>query len=387
MATPEQRGISEENSEQLPLIAALSAERDAAGSTAAYITQLDNTYRLHQADRANVLQLERHAAFITNPDNMHADANKNLTSSFYWGELLAHRTAELIIGEQWGAISYKLFNEGLQNDFKTYSDHTINAVQNKMFVSTYLLGELEQPDDPQMPPILDEFIERWALDMTDNPSEQQYLTMGYRYVIKKITQLAAINEFQEIVTRDTTEGESLDIKPQGEQSLEELRKDIINDFAGHYLTYIADKKDITQSEAYDEALDYLTIQINRDFLKKYESLNDEDLVISGKVFCVLVDKTNPTNAQGFILEDNEIIMGQAGVLSVGSIPKITAIDHFHDGLTDTDMNKFGIMLEIKDPVIRSIAPKAAPRTLTQENFSLHVTISYPGVDMGIRLYG
>ena len=238
-----------------------------------------------------------------------------------------------------------------------------------------------------MPPILDEFIEQWALLITDNLNEQQHIIMGYRYIIKKITQTAAENEFRELVSHRTTDNEPLYTNMYGIQSLEELRKDIIDDFTTHYLTYVHDKKDITQGEEYTKAIDHLTVQLNVDFFKKYESLDDEDLIISGTVFCLLVNENDPSKTSCFVLGEYEEITGQAGLLSVGTIPKISALEDLDNGLSDKDLNRFGIMLEIKDPVIHSTIPTKSLRTIEHQNISLHVAISYPGMTMEMRIYG
>jgi len=356
----------------------LVSERDSVGSTREYLSTLAIYYNSVDQHRPNMLQLQRIARFVTDPNNKGEQQPKQ-TDAFYWGEILGYTACDRLIGDQWPTMSYKLLNDTTRTSIASLFEEDLPVSENLDIASMLITAELEQLDGTKIPPMYDELIEQWAQEISQDEFEQHHIILGFRHVIRQVVEIATAethieHEFLQIMDKN-----EIDDKNAYEiDHIADLRDVIMDSFADHYIAFGDINTD--DDDKYAEAVDYLTYGVNRDFVK-YEKLGyDDDIIISGDVKCILISDDPDVENQACHFGDDVVIEGSVGPLSVCETPSVAGFEILKKGPEegdDIDTDLFGVVMFIENPVLvdsqaKHTIPPFGDRTLA-------VILSHPNV--------
>jgi len=386
MNSPEYGEQSSEKAIKAPLIDRLEKERDAIGGTNEYITELIDMYDSSKEHHPNMLQLQRLAHLFVDADTTH-QTTSNQAFAFYKGEVLGYTAAYYLKGEDWPDKSYKLLNKqfGLDpKNFKSRADYeeeksratnqTYAERINEMALTT--IGGLENSQPGTISSIFDEMIEEWADNASDDPQEQIYLMMGFRYILSHIVQTPPKETSPDDGFSAIVEDEVEDITYPKVESIDHVRDEIMDSFAKHYTAYKITGEE--QGDEYEFALDYLVLKMLQDFEKNTSIEFEDDVIIAGKVMTISEDELSET--EGSIAETLAHDVRVEGRVSQIVITDIPGMSLFTNPNT-SEMNRYGVCLALTNVILIS---DDGTRTFIPETTTFSVVLSYP--DVVLRKY-
>ena len=381
MNSPEYGEQSSEETTKPLLIQRLEQERSAVGGTNEYITELIDMYDSSKEHHPNMLQLQRHAHFLAD-----ADTNRDNTSSnafaFYKGEVLAYTVTHYLNGEKWPGAIYKILNQRLTaslraNPFEFAEETTQRGArqwaqaERLRRIADETIAELEEPESNTTPAALRNMIEEWAIESTDSPQEQFNMIMGFTYVLDSSVRIATSEASIRYEFTTIVEGEVEDIKYPKVESIDYVRDEIMDSFTKHYIAENLNGKE--KGHKYELALDYLVLQMLRDFEKNPSLEFEDDIIVAGKVMIISEDESSET--EGSIAETlahDVKIEGRVGQVLVTDIPG----DSLFTDPNTTEMNRYGVCLTLTNVLLIS---DDGTREFIPETTTFSVVLSYPGI--------
>lgn len=367
--------------DRLSLEDRLHAECHSTGSISNYVNALGIYYSAVDEHKPNLLQMQRLARMAIDMRGQETDSSLQ-TDSFYWGEILGYTVGERLIGQEWPRLSWEILKSeqhAILNTYHTNSDDIPSPEQ----LSAYIIGDLETLE--RLPPKLNDIIETWACQLTDDPQLQHNIIMGYRFIMKNIVQTATndvsvTNEYHSILEANDIElfdGSHV-------ESIDGVRRSVMEWFAQHYIDLAI--KGNEEGNAFFAKLDQITRLINIE-MKAFPGLNIDDPVrIEGEVLVVTLENDAETLSEVRLIHDNVAVEGDVGFIYVFEgpteemIPRLaaksrgeaTSLDE--PGLT----NNYTVHLELKNAV--AIAKDGTTETFPDDH-TVYIVLSNNQIKM------
>jgi hypothetical protein len=399
MDSPENSRPFAERPEQdpSPLVEQLLRERDVVQSTKDYISACTVYFESDPAHRPSMLQLQRIAHFVTDPNGANKSPSQ-ATTAFYLGTVLGYTLADRMVGEDWPTKSYEVTGVGFSQDFRALRiDSSDNSgAENRQHVADSVLGSLEELDSRVTIPFADELAEDWAIELTHNEHAQQHFIMGFRYVLRQLIEQTIgkddiKNKFHSLIEKD----EIVDTVEQ----LQPINK-VIKRLVSRYVLYRKKygEVNINNARAHLEACAKLSALMDQAYAKEAGLDYDDSLLIDGDALLIIHNNKNPEASTVDTLTGGQHLTGRAGNIVVDEVPSPRAFSILQDiksgeAVTSQEMKTapFGLCLEIKDPVIITpdVIPKKAASTDNRhqlqildpdKDIAVYVVLNYTGVD-------
>lgn len=366
MSFSEQADYSAEQSEGLYYLDQLRIDQAAAGSVAEYVRTLGTNYLASPEHRPNMLQLQRMAKMVTNPNNEPA-YSEGWTAAFYWGEVLAYRAQESIRPYGWAKKSYEVFSQNMTTQFFKNRRTPLDAPDSRLHMAAITLGELEMATEETMPDDLDTLALEWADAMIADPAEQSYMLLGFRHVVTQVMKRVNdeqedqwfVDEYEAIAFEngDPVDGELAD-EPERE-SVDDVRDELM-------LSYKKHKKklsnvDMDSEIAERDAQEYIGQLMLKDF-EKMEGLAAGDLVEFSGGGAFNVETEQRDNRLLRLIHEGEIVRGEIETISLGYMPTLTTLRAIKMGehTENSPWTPFQPLLALKNAVLVEANGKMTP---------------------------
>lgn len=377
------------------LIDLVEQERKTVGSTAAYVSSLAHSYLVPE-HHGNLLQMQRTAAFITNPNQKDGAATAR-TNGFYWGQILGYTFAERLFshsGMLWSNIHYKLQSEIMAGMLQLMQDFNATTGQDRQTIADGMVGELECLDGTDIPPLLDQYIDERARELTQNPQQQHFIILGFRQVIRPVItastgDVAIQNEFFEIMQESGVDDAPMPETPW--ETLPRLKDDFLELLSDRMITYsempgtadivsiVTEQKDIDPQD-YADFLDYIDLQLARAVLK-HPTLHFQDtLQISNTAMYFTHSETAPFSTLHSLPEGYNLI-GSFDSITVLEVPTNETFEQFRrrditdlEGDTAFGINPFGLAVVLTNGEIVSADGTRQP---LPQDMPISVVLNYP----------
>lgn len=402
MSFSEQADIPSERIRPSNILDQLTSEQQTVGSVPAYISRLERQYYETPLHRPNMLQLQRMAKLVTNP-NAYDTIPSERTDAFYWGEIVAYRSQELLSSEDWSADAYKILSQkvlSVMNEFH-HTSHTAEQSMNR--TAHVLTRDLELPDlliSDQM----DHFIEEWAKLTIEDVLSQRSMQLGFRYIITEMNLMEADLSVSMampdiIVPKDT----------KRERTPEEVSKDEAFKITKKFLKILkkknlfdidveVDATGIPQIESIDDvgerlrekskkyidnygefdhddpaaladAQSYVEKRL-RKFFNKMEGIEKNELVEASGKITMMWSKADNVRLS-YALNDNAFVKGFVNGISVGTAPEFD----FRGRRIKGGVNLFGVSLVLNDPIV--VAEDGTHISLDDKTYIYNVLLTSP----------
>lgn len=325
------------------------SERDSNGSTVNYIRDLIFYYEAIDDHRPDMLQLQRIAKTIVDPFQRLDDEDLSV-SAFYWGEVVAYSVCHTIYNPQetgikWNEIAWKALNRRQQDEYQEtwFQEDPTRSTVEEMGIT--IQGQLAEDDDALEAPYID-LIERFAQETTNDPNLQDYMKLGYRYVLTSVLQnipesVKTSHEFQRLLLFNdlsTKIHENLAEALRWEDA-EPLRQDILAAFSEYCeplqsLPYY----EATDEKRYAEALHDLTYLMNTWLSHHKDFAQNTDFRFSGTTVAAYFNHSEAEKSMyPFVIEEGAILEGSIEELCVFEGPTHESLEFLRT--TDTGESK------------------------------------------------
>ena len=403
MNFPEQADPSAEHTEKSALYEYLSRERDAAGSTREYLQNINAEYVASPAHRPNMLQLKRTAEFMTNP--VHEPTfPMPLTDAFYWGEVLAYKTQQQVIGDEWSKVAHKVISEVMVDALYTMHDDTVPQSENLLQIADQLMTVLADADGHVMPPALDRLAIEWAGSATNNDEAQWYMALGFRSVIMAVIKKSEEDELKQVKDSAVSLQQLLDTPmemqdvpietaPFDTRSITVARHQIMESYDDHMHAY--GPFDQSDEDEVDKVRTYLTQVMNRDFVEMDDIEPDDFIRVGGNAIFMVFDVTESDDPeyerqeqQTFMLGAHDFIEGTVEAIAIAETPSLQTIARLQDRIIDVDepnveTDPLGVLLTLSRPVI---IDEKGDRTQLGNNFTIGIVLTNPDMKLSKYLF-
>jgi len=363
MSFSEQADYSAENTEEYALMDLLSYERDAVGSTSAYLHATGVYFESVPEHAANMLQLQRMARMAVNPNN-EASFPATLTNAFYWGEILAYTAQERVIGDTWAAYSYEIFNKNINGFYESWRNESISHYENQQRVGQLILKDLGLFNDAKLAPGMGDLLHAWAGDLTSDMDEYKHVLLGFRHVMQQVIEeenivaeenvaeaaLAAKDEFNGMLQFnkiDDTKGVEL-------ETIADVRSRLLEGFLARREAY--GQYNTNDPEAVDDEKTYLAIVMKKQ-LNSMEGVDEGDYLRLGSGSFVLYDADGAPGV-AYVLGENECIEGTVATIDIATVPSSHGLEVLRgdDRVTPSMLpedysDPFGLLLVVEYPVL------------------------------------
>ncbi|MBC7459415.1 hypothetical protein H7200_01725 [Candidatus Saccharibacteria bacterium] len=363
MSISEQADYSAERIEKPRIIKTIESERSTVGSTRDYIHATGVYYQSVPEHSANMLQLQRIAHLLTNPDNEPV-ATKNVTNAFYWGEILGYAIGDRM-DRQWASMSYSAFNKNVLKNLKDNRDTSMTPRENLQYTVDLMMGDLEQRAGAAIPPEFENMIQEWAEELSQDSNDQMHIIMGFRFIMQQISypdkgSVAFANTFYDMMDKNEID----DLMANEVEDLHDVQEALLDRYVDHRMRI--GEFDETNPKNIADVTEYLSRKLSAD-LVEIEGVDDgDDVMVRGNAMYVVID--TETGVQTFaFLGLNEVLKGTIDSVIVMPVPTNESIPilrrHLDDRTTDISRvgeNTFGVVMILRHPILRQPSGKHLP---------------------------